>query len=174
LLPGKVGATTRGPRSTGRSALPMPARSCTGSIPHNFRRRPLVDLREAGATLRQAAALAGLHVATVCRWQQRDPDLRLALRAAADEARRVYSGSYEPRPRVRWRRDCPLCKAKVVVRTAGPGLRFWRCGRWPLCPWASWRSRAPRNCRRCGGPCFWSHSRMSSAYSGCGMRTRAP
>src|SRR5260370_16272353 len=42
LLPGKVGATTRGPRSTGRSALPMPARSCTGSIPHNFRRRPLV------------------------------------------------------------------------------------------------------------------------------------
>jgi hypothetical protein len=49
-------------------------------------------------------------------------------------------------------------------------LRFWRCGRWPLCSWASWRPRAPRNCKRCGAPCYWSHSRKSIGCSACKMR----
>jgi hypothetical protein len=128
----------------------------------------LLKARRAGNTLRWSAVLAGVHVATVCRWQARDPALRKALADAAREAKDRRKA--EPRPQVRWRRDCPLCKAKVVVRTAR-GRRFWRCGRWPECPWASWRPRAPRNCRRCGAARFWSHSRLSVGCSGCGVRT---
>jgi len=127
--------------------------------------------RRAGLTLRQAAAVGGVHVATLCRWQARDPALRQALADAVAEARRgcPLKG---PRPQVRWRRDCPLCKARVVVCSAPGKARFWRCGRWPLCSWASWRPRAPRNCKRCGAPCFWSHSRKSIGCSACGVRTR--
>src|SRR4051812_5936326 len=70
----------------------------------------LLEARRYGRTLRQAAAAAGVHVATVCRWQARDPELRQALTdAASQSARRPAEG---PRPRVSWRRDCPLCKAK--------------------------------------------------------------
>ena len=46
----------------------------------------VLEGRKAGCTLRQAATAAGVHVATVCRWQNRDPGLSLALRAAAEEA----------------------------------------------------------------------------------------
>jgi hypothetical protein len=133
----------------------------------------LLGARRTGATLRQAAADAGVHVATVCRWQNRDPALRQALRQAAREARDLLAPD-EPRPQVRWRRDCPLCKAKVVVRSANGKARFWRCGRWPVCPWASWRPRASRNCKRCGGPRYWSHSRKSIACPACGVRTWPP
>jgi hypothetical protein len=132
----------------------------------------LLRARRAGLTLRVAATLAGVHVATVCRWQARDPALRQALAEAAREARRRRPEG--ARRRVRWRRDCPLCKARVSVRTAAGKARFWRCGRWPLCPWASWRPRAPRDCRRCGAPRYWSHSRRSVACGGCGLRTFAP
>ena len=133
----------------------------------------LLRMRRAGLSLRCCAAVAGIHVTTVCRWQNRDPELRAKLQRAAEDARLRRAPRDQPRPKVRWRRDCPLCRAKVVVRT-GRGRRFWRCGRWPLCPWASWRPRAPRNCRRCGSPCFWSHSRRSIGCSGCGMRTWRP
>ena len=129
----------------------------------------LLRARRAGLTLRLAAAAAGVHVATVCRWQARDPELRQALAEAAREARRRRPAK-GPRPLVRWRRNCPQCKARVVVRTAPGKVRFWRCGRWPLCRWASWRPRAPRNCKRCGAPCYWSHSRKSIACSACGVR----
>ena len=128
----------------------------------------LLAARRDGATLRKAAESAGVHVATVCRWQSRDPSLREALNQAFTESKSV---SEEPRPSVPWRRDCPLCKAKVVVRSATGKARFWRCGRWPECPWASWRPRASRNCRRCGAPRYWSHSRKSIVCSGCGVRT---
>jgi hypothetical protein len=128
----------------------------------------LLRLRRNGFTLGQAAELAGVHAATVCRWQKADPGLRRALASAKDAWRERHPP--EERPRVRWRRDCPLCRARVVVRTAR-GVRFWRCGRWPLCSWASWRPRAPRNCRRCGGPCYWSHSRKSTSCGACGVRT---
>jgi ssDNA-binding Zn-finger/Zn-ribbon topoisomerase 1 len=132
----------------------------------------LLKALEGGVTLRQASATAGVHVATVCRWQKSDPGLRQELRRAAYDARHPFDLPPEPRPHVPWRRDCPLCKAKVVVRTARPGVRFWRCGRWPWCKWASWRPRAPRNCRKCGSPRYWSHSRKSIACSGCGVRTK--
>ena len=124
-----------------------------------------------GVRLRIAARVAGVHISTVCRWQARDPELRGRIAAARREGRERLRPRPERRPRVRWRRDCPLCRAKVVVQTAR-GRRFWRCGRWPLCAWASWRPRAPRNCRRCGSPCYWSHSRRSIGCSGCGVRTR--
>ncbi len=128
----------------------------------------LLRLRRAGLTLRKAAKVAGVHVATVCRWQASDPDLRQALR------RVKHARPAVDRPSVDWRRDCPRCRARVVVRKTARGVPFWRCGRWPWCDWASWRPRASRNCRRCGGPCFWSDSRKTIACAGCGLRTKAP
>jgi hypothetical protein len=131
----------------------------------------LVEARRNGATLRQAAASVGVHVATVCRWQARDPELRRALVAAEREARRLECFlNHGPRPRVQWRPDCPLCQARVVVRTAPGKLTFWRCERWPWCAWASWRPRAPRDCPHCGSPRYWSHSRKSIGCGGCGLR----
>jgi hypothetical protein len=132
----------------------------------------LLRARRGGLTLRQAAAAAGVHVATVCRWQARSTILKRALAHAAEEARGRPRPPPGPRPRVRWRTDCPECKARVVVRSAAGKARFWRCGRWPLCPWSSWRPRAPRDCPRCGSPRYWSHSRQSVGCPGCGLRTR--
>jgi ribosomal protein S27E len=138
----------------------------------------LLNHRRAGVSLRRAAALAGVHVATVCRWQARDSALQnslaLAARAWAErvaEVRALMRPPCDRRPRVRWRRDCPACRGRVVVRSAGGRARFWRCGRWPLCPWASWRPRAPRDCPHCGSYRVWSHSRKSVACPGCGLRT---
>lgn len=134
----------------------------------------LVGLRGDGHTLRECAAVAGIHVATLCRWQAGDPAFRERMREARRQAldgREPARPPVEYRPQVPWRRDCPLCKARVAVRTAAGKARFWRCGRWPLCPWASWRPRAPRNCARCGAPRYWSHSRCSIECSGCRRRT---
>lgn len=140
-------------------------------------RRRAVRFREIGFTLRRCAAAAGVHVATLCRWQVANPDFGRLMRDARDFARRVRlrrSMEAEASPPVRWRRDCPLCKARVAVRTAKGKVPFWRCGRWPLCPWASWRPRAPRDCGHCGAPRYWSHSRQSIGCSGCGRRTERP
>jgi hypothetical protein len=134
----------------------------------------VLRFRRLGLTLRQAAGFAEVHVATVCRWQKADPAFRQALAEAAAEARARSGDLPSERERVPWHRDCPLCRARVVVRTARGGGRFWRCGCWPHCGWASWRPRAPRNCRRCGGPLYWAHSRKSVSCSGCGVRTRRP
>ena len=134
----------------------------------------ILDAMRDGYTLREATALAGIHVATLCRWQMGDPKLRRALRRARLEYRQERDAEREPRPSVLWRRDCPLCGAKVVVRMARGATPFWRCGRWPECVWASWRPRAPRNCRHCKAARFWSHSRKSISCSGCGRRTPAP
>jgi hypothetical protein len=132
----------------------------------------LLEARSSGLSLRESAAEAGIHVATVCRWQRHDPALKKALDEAALDARSERDPP-ESRPSVRWHRDCPLCQARVVVRTAAGGRRFWRCGRWPACNWASWRPRAPRNCRICRAPCYWSHSRKTTCCSGCGRRIPA-
>src|SRR6516162_221994 len=83
-----------------------------------------------GFILRVAASLAGIHVATVCRWQRQEAGLRRRLKEARREGREHLHPRPERRPLVPWRRDCPECRAKVVVRTAA-GQRFWRCGRWP-------------------------------------------
>jgi hypothetical protein len=133
----------------------------------------ILRIRRFGVTLRRSAALAGVHVATVCRWQRRDPRLRRQLAEAAAESRARLHPPGEEKERVRWHRDCPLCGAGVVVRTAKGQARFWRCRRWPHCSWASWRPRSPRNCRLCGAPCYWSHSRKSVSCSR-GVRTRHP
>jgi len=44
----------------------------------------LVDARERGLTLREAAAAAGVHIATACRWAAGDPKLRSSLTLAGD------------------------------------------------------------------------------------------
>jgi hypothetical protein len=131
----------------------------------------LVSAREAGLTLRDCASAIGIHVATLCRWQAHDRAFReRMIQADFSACQRRLSFKLGPRPKVRWRRDCPICKARVVVRTTSGMVRFWRCGRWPLCEWASWRPRAPRNCKHCGAPCYWSQSRKSIGCSACGVR----
>jgi len=132
----------------------------------------LLAAREAGATLAQAAAAAGVHVATVCRWQARDPELHTALAAAERSARRRrYASRPRRRPRVPCHPSCPECGAGVEVRgTCGFWPRFWRCRRWPACRWATWRPRHPQDCPQCGGPRYWSHSRLSVACPACGLR----
>ncbi len=114
----------------------------------------VLEARRAGKTLREAAGAGGIDVATLCRWQRSEPSLKADLQAAKAEAKKNRE-DIKYRPIVYWRKDCPECRAKVVVRTTSGGVRFWRCGRWPLCEWASWRPRAPRDCRRCGGPRFY-------------------
>jgi hypothetical protein len=54
-------------------------------------RRKVIDralaARDRGDTLRQAAAAAGVHVSTLCRWAQRDDLLRRALQVYGGEVR---------------------------------------------------------------------------------------
>lgn len=133
----------------------------------------LLAARRGGATLAEAATVAGVHIATACRWANRSP----ALRTALDDARRFaktlkHRRRPRRRPNVPTRRQCPDCGGAVQVRTADGRLKFWRCARWPRCPWASWRPRAPWDCPACGGSCLWSHSRKSVSCSRCGGRWR--
>lgn len=130
----------------------------------------IVAARCQGATLRQAAKAAGVHVSTLCRWQKRCPALKAALDQIDRQASRGAPKVAAERPAVSWRRDCPKCKARVVVRKVGR-VPFWRCGCWPRCDWASWRPRAPRDCPRCLGPRYWSHSRKSVSCDCCQLRT---
>lgn len=131
----------------------------------------LIVARYSGATLRQAAAAAGVHVATACRWMAADPAFRKAMqKGERAAAARKYAARPPRRPRVPWRSECPACGARVVVRRAFGCFAFWRCRLWPICRWASWRPRYPRDCRGCGGPMYWSHSRKSAGCPRC--RTR--
>jgi hypothetical protein len=144
-------------------------------IDHDSAKRRIVRAVRLGWTLREACDQAEVHLATAYRWRTHDPEFaRMLLNAADRVSEERFAGelSFE-RPPVTWRRDCPACRARVVVRTAKGVARFWRCGRWPLCAWSSWRPRHPRNCRTCGGPRFWSHSRKSVTCDDCGMRSTA-
>jgi hypothetical protein len=132
--------------------------------------RTILAARAGGATLRGAAAAAGVHVATVCRWQARDPALAEALRDAARDGWRVRHPPRR-RPVVPYHPLCPACRAPVVTRRTWGFIRFWGCSRWPWCRWGSWRPRYPTDCLACGGPRYWSHSRLSVACDRC--RTRA-
>lgn len=135
----------------------------------------LVACRRVGLTVAQAAAKVGVHIATVCRWQAADPAFRDAFRdAERDAAAEKYAALPACRPSVRWRNECPRCRAKLVVRTAAGRVAFWRCGLWPRCCWASWRPRYPRDCPTCKGPRFWSHSRKSASCAACGVRIMTP
>jgi hypothetical protein len=138
-------------------------------------KRLVVAGRRAGLSLAAASAAAGVHVATTCRWQASDPAFACSLENALWA---YWLGDAPPEPEepppARWRNECPLCRAKLVVRTTRGGARFWRCGLWPRCRWASWRPRHPRNCPRCRGPRLWSHSHRSVVCEACGMRTTPP
>lgn len=136
--------------------------------------RVLVGAVAGGLTLARAAALAGVHVATVCRWQAGDHKLQRSLRAASlSAAIDRYSARPRCRPRVPWHPHCPRCRAAAEVRRAAGCLTFWRCSRWPGCGWASWRPRHPHDCPGCGGPRFWSHSRLSASCPACRVRIMA-
>src|SRR5262245_47130859 len=75
----------------------------------------ILTARRAGATLREVAAVAGVHVGTLCRWQQRFPALKEGMRKAAEESRQRRRRADPGRPSVYWRKDCPLCRARVAV-----------------------------------------------------------
>ena len=130
----------------------------------------LLAARSDGASLRNLAGLLGIHVSTLCRWQLRHPVIKAALDEAAPRRAKAVKGE---RPSVNVHGACPLCKARSVVRKAGT-VPFWRCARWPSCRWSSWRPRHPRNCPRCKGPRYWSHSRRSVVCEPCGLRTERP
>jgi hypothetical protein len=137
-----------------------------------------IDLGRA-RTVRQAAAVAGVSVRTVFRWTAANHVLQemlhdaiylAALRAYRDHLAEPV-GPRERRPRVRWSRVCPECAGKVVVRTAwrAVGVRFYACEE---CAWAAWRPRALTDCPLCGGPRFWSRSRLSVGCDRCRQRWR--
>ena len=79
------------------------------------------DPRQAtlGLTLREACERAGVHIATACRWQADDPAFGETLTSAAHHAavERYEYASLFPRLPVRWRNECPTCRAKLVGRT---------------------------------------------------------
>jgi len=143
-----------------------------------------IDARKGGATLREAAGAAGVHVATLCRWQLRFPGIREALLTAVETGALIrvqeWLATWRPtlpvrkrrRPRVRWHHECPWCGNGVVVKSVvlWVPVAFWRCERWPRCEWASWLPRHPEDCPLCGGPRFWSHSRRSVSCSRCRAR----
>lgn len=151
------------------------------SRPHRMREidpdkieRALVA-REGGATLRESAAAAGVHVATLCRWVHRHPWLGQALEDAelcARIARRRRRLLEPPRkPSVPWHPACPLCgELAAVVTMEFRVFAFWRCSTWPGCPFASWRPRYPEDCPACGSARFWSCSRKSVGCPDCGRR----
>jgi hypothetical protein len=135
----------------------------------------------------KASEVAGVHVATVCRWQTADPKFALALRNAKREARQeriaqaraAYLARRKPghppwvrKPFVPVHPNCPVCGRVSETRRVvyGYPTTFWRCGLWPRCSWASWRPRYPQDCPTCNGPMFWSCSRRSFACPRC--RTR--
>jgi hypothetical protein len=122
--------------------------------------------RYGGATMRQAAAAAGVHLATLCRWQASDPKLRAAFNVRLPSRAR-------PRPQlVPIYPDCPKCGAPYVVRSPWHSrlATFWGCSRWPRCRWASWRPRFPDDCPTCRGPRYYSKSRLSCSCPTCGVR----
>lgn len=146
----------------------------------------IVAGRRAGLSLAAASAAAGVHVATVCRWQNADPAFAAALQSAeAAHAREKYAARIAEYERTRRRRlvpppvvavhpDCPECRSPAVRRRArwGYPAAFWGCSSWPLCPWGSWRPRHAEDCGACGGPRYWSHSRLTVSCPRC--RTRRP
>ena len=134
------------------------------------KRKLVLQARAAGATLRDAAKAAGVHVATVCRWQAKNQEFRKSLYDAGWAARRgKYVARPRGRPRVPWSRICPMCHGTIVVRTIHT-IRFWRCEDWPRCRFASWRPRFTSDCPKCTGPLFWAHSRRSVGCAKCGLR----
>jgi NAD(P)-dependent dehydrogenase (short-subunit alcohol dehydrogenase family) len=75
--------------------------------------RKAIAARRRGASLVEAAAAAGVHVATLCRWQAKDPELQEALDDAKEKAP-LKGPMPGPKPQVPWHRDCPLCRMPVV------------------------------------------------------------
>jgi hypothetical protein len=132
----------------------------------------LEQLRQ-GRSMRRAAREAEVHRSTLARWRRADSGLDQQFRDALRHGRTLrrirrdrltFNFSTLTHP------DCPVCGAAVEVRSAARGIRFWRCQRWPTCPWSSWRPRHPDDCPDCGGPRLWSHSRKSAACTRCGAR----
>jgi hypothetical protein len=137
----------------------------------------IADSLVAGKSLRESCAIAGVHVATACRWKAPSPTVKDLLddaRRDGWEATHPYRPSCRRQPRVRWHPHCPRCGAGVAVRHAFgvPGFPFWRCATWPHCPWACWRPLHPDDCPACGSARYWSYSRKSVGCLRCKLRVR--
>jgi len=138
---------------------------------HNQRSaiRTILEARRCGKTLRQAAAAAGVPLATVCRWGAKDAKFLKKLRDAEAAEQRLLMESRGPKPSIPWHSDCPVCAATVVKSTYW-GSRFCSCSRWPRSRWASWRRRLPIDFPDCGGVRYWSDCRKSISCSKCRKR----
>jgi Topoisomerase DNA binding C4 zinc finger len=157
----------RGPDKFGLPSWPPPS-------PKKVKRMNVVGtaveaLRQ-GATLREAAKAAGVHVASLCRWQNEDQEIQRLLRDGKESAlwarqiQREQVRSQLPKHGL-----CPVCNAPSVVRTAKFGRRFWGCSKWPDCNWASWKPRYPIDCSTCGSPRYWSHGYRMIRCPKCGL-----
>jgi hypothetical protein len=132
---------------------------------------PILAALAAGKTLRQAAAAAGVHVATLCRWQARSEALAAALAQARPPRppRADPFAPYRQRPTVPWHPCRPRCGWEVEIQRERSWY-WWQCRG---CLWHSWRPRHPKDCPQCGSYRLWSWSRRSVVCAGCGVRVRA-
>lgn len=166
-------------------------------IDHKAAKAAVVAKRRAGETLVEAAAAAGVHVATVCRWKNSDRRFAAAIRKAEEAVyremtkegdkrveeyleereaaelaryvRRVFCERLRKSP-VPTHPCCPRCGAPSEIRKAFGMIPFWRCSLRPYTCWASWRPRYPRDCSSCCGPMYWSDSRLSFSCPQCKVR----
>ena len=132
----------------------------------------LLTARAGGETVRRSADAANVDKATVCRWLVLSSVFAAAMRLAEVAARDRRRLARPGRPWVACHPGCPKCGGEVEVRSrrGSWSVRFWACDQ---CPWKSWRPRHPRDCPKCRGPRFWSHSRRTVLCPACPRRWTA-
>lgn len=122
-----------------------------------------------GMSLKDACQLAGIHISTFCRWINKRPNLGFRLDHARKVASRIKYSSRLRQLRMPILYECPFCGGALEIRTAYPGIRFWKCRE---CEIQSWRFPAPYCCPVCRSPTLYSHSKKSVQCVRCASRTR--
>jgi hypothetical protein len=93
-------------------------------INHEAAKAKIVEFRRQGVSLVAAARGAGVHVATVCRWQVADWNFALSLLRAGDEADKDRFHRHLLRPKRLPVPIHPLCPACNSPATAKKAFRF--------------------------------------------------